>query len=85
MEANPFHAFLLKICEELTENEWQNCAFLYNTPKRQRESFKHAIHFFEWLYDKEAISPANLGLLKQMFNSTKREDLVNLIEKFESK
>jgi hypothetical protein len=85
MEASPFRVLLLKISEELSEREWQSCALTYKIPTRQRESFKQAIDFFEWLCDQQAISPENLNLLKQMLKSTKRDDLVNLINEFESK
>jgi hypothetical protein len=84
MEADPFRVFLVEMSNALTEKEWRSCANRFPIPKSTRASFEEAFDFFWWLYESQAISPGNLILLKKLFNSTKRIDLVNFIEKFES-
>jgi hypothetical protein len=85
METNPFQVLLTEISEELTGNEWRNCANRFTIPKAKKETFKQGFDFFWWLYEQNGISPGNLSLLKGVLSTAKRKDLIKFIEKYEGK
>ncbi|KAK7113279.1 uncharacterized protein [Littorina saxatilis] len=77
----PFYVLLFQIAEELPMEDVKKAAFHYGKVPRS-QTISSGLDLFTVMVQRQSIRPENVGLLKTIFDSLERRDLVELIERY---
>uniref|UniRef100_A0A3Q4BJM5 Uncharacterized protein n=1 Tax=Mola mola TaxID=94237 RepID=A0A3Q4BJM5_MOLML len=81
-----FNAFLLKISNQLSEEQLNNMKFLCRDTigKRDMEQIKTGIGLFQILTERRKLGTDDMGLLRELLTQIQRYDLVDKVKYFET-
>lgn len=80
----PFYILLYQIAEELGEEDVRKAKYMYGkVPKSQ--TVASGLDLFTVMVQHRAVIPENVGLLREIFEQIERKDLVELVQRYESK
>lgn len=86
MGSMEFNAFLLKISNQLSEEQLNNMKFLCRDTigKRDMEQIKTGIGLFQILTERRKLGTDDMGLLRELLTQIQRYDLVDEVKYFET-